>query len=298
MSFRGPRSPEEDKPLNIWFQRFLTVILFLICLLLLSADRWFPKQTEGLRLHVTDTLAPLVALSSGPVRWGRERFLGFQAYVQATELASQAESLSAEIDILTLGIEQRDNLISELRKNINMPPDGLENYLSARVLIQGSNLFRPNIIVNVGKEDGIYFANGDNAVRAGLAVITQKGLLGRLQSVGSNASSVRLLTDKDSALPVLVGEFRIRATVFGMGSPLLTLTTEEALPGAIRIGDRVTTSSIDPDIPFLFRVGEVVQTSPDIKVLPAASDIPELTGFVQIVLKDDLDINTVDEANL
>ncbi len=289
MNARRPRSQDEISPLAIWFQRFLTVILFLLCGLGLAADRLFPERIEALRIGATDLLMPLVVFASKPVQWSQEGIRGFQAYVQATELAIKSDSLASELDFLRLELARRDALISNLRANVNLPPDGLETYVTARVFGQGSNLFTTSLILNVGKDDGRDLTAATGGIRPGLAVITRKGLLGRLQSVGDNASRVRLLTSQDSALPVLVGEFRIRATVFGQNSPLLTLTTEEGLPGTIRVGDRVTTSTIDPDFPFLFYVGQVAQVVPEIRVLPAALDSPGLNEFVQVVLTEPLD---------
>ena len=103
-------------------------------------------------------------------------------------------------------------------------------------------------------------------IKPNLAVVTRQGILGRLASVGHNAARVRLLTDRESELPVFIGDFRIKGLVRGTGRALLTLTTTEAVPGSVRVGDIITTSNIDPDIPFLFHVGEIVELEPEILV--------------------------------
>ena len=126
-------------------------------------------------------------------------------------------------------------------------------------------------------------------IKPNLAVVTRQGILGRLASVGHNAARVRLLTDRESELPVFIGDFRIKGLVRGTGRALLTLTTTEAVPGSVRVGDIITTSNIDPDIPFLFHVGEIVELEPEILVRPAAIAPQGLPEFVQVIIKEPLD---------
>ena len=325
---------EYANPLLIWGQRFLIVVLFLITVLALAADRLFAGQSANLRTAATDMLAPMIDAAGAPIRWSKRRVAGVQALMNTTELAAQAETLKREIDFLVLELARRDARIAELRANVNLPPEGLESYLTARVLLQGESLFARSLVLNIGTRDrrllfdrafsGAFvkldsatgrplpFANPCQAVqtdpvpdyckivpvREGLAVVTRRGILGRLQSVGYNSSRVRLITSQDSALPVLVGAFRIKGTVFGDDTNLLTLQADEALPGAIQVGDEVLTSNIDPDLPFLFRVGQVVATNPTLQVKPDALGADGIDNFVQVVLTEPLDLLNLDAESL
>ncbi len=332
MGFSIRSKSEDANPLLIWGQRFLVVVLFMVSVLALAADRLFPGQSADLRSDATDILAPMIDAAGAPVRWSKRRVAGIDALINTTELAAQAETLQREIDALQLELARRNARIAELRANVNLPPEGLESYLSARVLLQGESLFARSLVLNIGTRDRVLlfdrafsgaFIELDPAtgqplsfvnpcqsvqsdpvpdycrvvpVRDGLAVVTRRGILGRLQSVGYNSSRVRLITSQDSALPVLVGEFRVKGTVFGNDTNVLTLQTSEALPGVIQIGDEVLTSNIDADIPFLFRVGQVVATSPTIQVAPAALGADGIDNFVQVVLTEPLDQSTLDET--
>ena len=326
MSFRRNAEAPDLNPLLIWGQRFLIVILFLLSGLILIADRLFPGQATAARTATTDILAPMVDLAGAPVRWSKQGIQGFYAFINTTELASRAQNLSAERDLLQLKLAQRDALIAELQANINLPPEKLGTFITARVLLRGDSLFANSLVLNVGSRDrrlvfdqrfADAFTSVDSLtglpqpfndpcadqngpsipaycrtleVRDGLAVVTRQGILGRLQTVGQNSSRVRLITSQDSALPVLVGEFRIRGTAFGNDTHFLTLLADGALPGSINIGDVVLTSNIDPDIPFLFRVGEVVQVNPEIQIRPSAVHADGVDNFVQVALKEPLDV--------
>ena len=292
MGFRSAADVDEINPVLAWGQRFLVVALILLCGLTLLTDRLFPTRTDQVREQVTDVLAPLVNSAGGPVRWSKRRVKNIRAYIQTAELASQTDELSAELDFLKLELDRRNAQIEELQANINLPPEGLEAFVTARVLITGSDLFGSSLVLNIGRESALDLESSltsDLTVRSGLAVVTRRGILGRLQSVGQNSSRVRLITSQDSALPVVIGDFRVRGTAFGNNTNILTALTDEALPGAIKIGDLVLTSSIDPDIPFLFHVGKIVQITPGIQIAPAAIDPDGIDGFVQVVLKEPLD---------
>lgn len=294
MGFRSAADVDEINPLLAWGQRFLVVILILLCGLTLLTDRLFPERTEPIRQQITDILTPMVSWAGGPVRWSKRRVHNIQAYIQTAELAAMTDQLALERDFLQQELDRREAQIEELRANINLPPEGLEAFLTARVLMTGNDLFGASLVLNVGAETRIEGVDIDSpearlTVRPKLAVITRRGILGRLQSVGQNSSRVRLITSEGSALPVVIGDFRVRGTALGNNTNVLTITTEEALPGAIQIGDNVLTSSIDPDIPFLFHVGKIVATDPNIQLIPAAIDPDGIDGFVQVVLKEVLD---------
>lgn len=325
MGFHSAVESPDVNPLLIWGQRFLIIVLLMLCGLILAADRLLPDRMAIIKTRATDVLAPMVDAAGVPVRWSKRQIASLQVFFNQRELAGQAEQLSAEVDRLTLELARRDGLIAELRAQINLPPEGLESFLTARVLLQGDSVFANTLVLNVGSRDSVLqfdrafsgafreldpttgaplpfrdpcqqAINGPTPeycrsvpVRPGLAVVTHQGILGRLQSVGYNSSRVRLITSQDSVLPVLVGSFRVRGTVSGNDTNVLTLRAEEALPGTIRIGDEVLTSNIDPSIPFLFKVGEVVALVPDIQIAPAALSSDPLEGFVQVVLKEPLD---------
>ena len=294
MRHRDSVESDELNPLMVWGQRFLVVVLLLLAGFTLLTDRFFPSRSHHIRSQVTDILAPLVDAAGFPVRWSNRRIQNLQSYVIVAELASQAEQMATELAFLQQQLDRRDQVIQELRANVNLPPPGLENFLTARVLLIGNSLFAPTLVLNVGRQD-VVEVETDNplsqnlTVRPGLAVVTRNGILGRVTSVGENSSRVQLITNRDSALPVMVGEFRVRGTVLGNGTRILRLITEEALPGAINIGDRVLTSTIDPNIPFFFQVGEVTQVVPQIQILPSAIDSDGIDSFVQVVLKEPLD---------
>ena len=326
MSLRSSVDIPDANPLLIWGQRFMVVMLTLACILALMADRLFPEWTQPLKNNASDIIAPMVAAANAPVLWGKARLSGWNAYLNTAAQAQAATDLAAENQRLRQSLNRKERQLAELRESVSMPPEGLEVFRTARVIMEGDGLFNSTLVLGIGERDGALIfdraylnqfvvrdpetglailpadpcASADISrppaycrlapVKPNLAVVTRQGIVGRLSSVGYNASRVRLLTASDSELPVLIGDFRIKGLVKGTGKALLTLITDEAVPGSIRVGDAVLTSPIDPDIPFLFFVGEVVALTPEIQVRPAAISGRGIADFMQVVIKEPFEV--------
>ena len=326
MSFRSGVDAPDVNPLLIWGQRFMVVVLTLACILALTADRLFPERVEPFKNSASDVLAPMVAAANAPVVWGKARVAGWNAYLATAEQAQAAAQLSAENESLRQSLARTDRQLAELRANVSMPPEGVEVFRTARVVMEGDGLFNSTLVLGIGQRDGALIfdraylndfivsdpetglatlptdpcagALATNPpvhcrlapVKPNLAVVTRQGIVGTLSSVGYNASRVRLLTASDSQLSVMIGDFQINGLAQGTGKALLTLTSAEAAPGAIKIGDVVLTSTRDPDIPFQFYVGEVVALEPEIQVLPAALAGHGVPEFVQVIIKEPFEL--------
>ena len=325
MSFRTFSDTQSDNPLLIWGQRFMIVVLVLLCVLALAADRLFPERTAGVRAGLTDLISPMVGAAHAPVLWSKRQLGRLDAYVETAERAQESEALAVQVATLERALARTKGLLAAMQNEVKAPPEALEAYFTARVLMEGDDLFSSSLVLDVGSRDGTLmfdrayadrFRTFDPAtgqprpiqnpcaaatredapeyctwvpVTNGLAVVTQDGILGRIQNTGYNSARVQLLTSRGSSLPVVVGEFRIRALVIGENTQLLTLRTDEALPGSIKVGDLVLSSNVNVNIPFLFQVGEVVRVSPTIQVRPSALRAQGVDQYVQVVLKEPLD---------
>jgi rod shape-determining protein MreC len=95
-------------------------------------------------------------------------------------------------------------------------------------------------------------------VKTDMAVISPAGAVGRVVMLSPHAAKVQLLTDRNAAVAVMVGETRAQAIAMGTGESLLKL---EYLSGSasIQTGDAVVTSGIDGIYPEGFVVGRVEQ---------------------------------------
>lgn len=108
----------------------------------------------------------------------------------------------------------------------------------AEIIHTGRNPFIRKVVIDKGAND---------AVRAGLPVIDDLGVVGQITAVTPFSAEVTLATDKGQAIPVVVVRNGLRAVAFGDGDllqiPFLPTNAD------IRPGDQLVTSGIDGTYP-------------------------------------------------
>jgi rod shape-determining protein MreC len=107
---------------------------------------------------------------------------------------------------------------------------------TVEVLYTGRDPFTQKVFVNRGSEDGI---------KAGEAVIDERGVVGQVTRVFPHMAEVTLVTDKDHAVPVRVERSGVRSVFFGAGAGRPPELRFMAPTADIRPGDKLLTSGID-----------------------------------------------------
>ncbi|MFZ7277372.1 rod shape-determining protein MreC [Avibacterium endocarditidis] len=136
-------------------------------------------------------------------------------------------------DLLLLDQLKVEN--QRLRLLLNSPLRTDEYKKIAEVLTAETDVYRQQVVINQGENDGAY---------VGQPVIDEKGVVGQIISVGSNTSRVLLLTDVTHSIPVQVLRNDVRVIASGTGhSDELTL---DNVPRSVDIvkGDLLVTSGL------------------------------------------------------
>ena len=211
--------------------RFAFLILLLGAVAVMVVGRAEPKYFEQARDIVTDFTAPILDLISRPTatidRWVQDVNLMIDMREENKRLKAENEKL---IQWLTLAKQlQVEN--QNLQDLLMFKRDDVLRYITGRV-IGSSGEFRHSMILNVGSDDG---------VRKGQAAVNNRGLVGRVYSVGKNSSRILLITDINSKIPVVEEENRFRAVLIGdnNNTPRLIYTSADA---SFKIGQRIVTS--------------------------------------------------------
>ena len=126
--------------------------------------------------------------------------------------------------------------------------------IAAEVLYMGRDPFSQKVFINKGVETG---------VKAGDAVIDERGVVGQVTRAYPMMSEVTLLTERDYAVPVKIERNGIRSLLFGNGtgrSPELRFTAPSA---DVKVGDRLVTYGIDGTYPAGLAVAEVIDIDRD-----------------------------------
>lgn len=235
---------------------------------------------EPLRTTVTDIFSPVLSAVSKPFTSAADNIGGVQ-----TIRALKAENirLREENARLMQWYEQALRMQAEnqsYRDLLNVKSDPDLTFVTTRVVSDPGGAFVKSVLLPSGRDEGI---------RKGNAVLSGKGLIGRVMEVGRASSRVLLVTDLNSRIPVLVQNTRTKAILAGQNTDMLRL---ERLPidSGLAVGQRIVTSGdggqLPPDIP----IGTIVSVSKDGVIVKPLADVSMLT-HVQVVnaeMQDDL----------
>ena len=179
---------------------------------------------------------------------------------ELSQMRTKLSQLQAELWRVQELIEENQRL----RKLLGLVKDLSRPYIAAEVIaIGGSNWFH-TLVINKGSHDGI---------REGAPVLCHEGLVGRVWEVRSHHSIVLLITDRHSAVGVMLTEHEgVYGIVKGTGKRWCELLhlSKHAVP---KKGEVLVTSGLGGVFPKGIPVGEVVSVSvktepPTVRVRP------------------------------
>ena len=224
----------------------------LIALVLMVADARF-KVAEPLRQAISTVLYPVQWAVLQPVQF----FSGGMDYFQDLKTA-QEEAQHARQQMLQMAqratqseqlLQENEQLRSllELRDRVNVPAK------AAQVIYDTPDPYSRRVVIDKGQVAGLV---------AGSPVIDEQGVLGQVTRVQPFLSEVRLLVDRDQAIPVLNQRTGERSVAYGDPSSLRSDGMElRFMPSNADVeeGDMLTTSGVDGVYPSGLPVAKVVK---------------------------------------
>jgi len=180
--------------------------------------------------------------------------------------------LREQLSALMVERQQYGNIIEEnkrLREIVGFRPQGFKVLTTARVVGRAYDSMMELLIIDKGAQDGI---------KKGMAVITVKGLLGKIHAAHSSYSEVLLLRDPNFSVAVRIQESRVEGVLSGTG---YNYTVLNYIPPEEKVekGDIVVSSGLDGLFPTGIPIGVVSEVTKDnveffqnIKVIPYQYD--------------------------
>ena len=237
----------------------LAVAIFLAVLLSVLAI-----VTSGQRVKLT-ALEGAVGEVVTPVQ-------GFM-YRIATSVSKLFRSIGERRQLTAKYEELKDRVAQLEQQQLKMDETVRENERLRTLLDfkEDRDLFTVTGVRITGKDPGNWFntltadKGSKDGITVNMAVVTDKGLIGRVTDVGSHWSKVRTIVDGQSSVSALIERTRDNGMVKGNN----TLTFEDGLCQMINlpldsdvvIGDRIITSGLDGIFPKGINIGEVVEVS-------------------------------------
>jgi rod shape-determining protein MreC len=247
--------------INPLFSRHKTLglrLLFyvLLSLLLLALDTRFNYGSVVRRILLT-AVSPIQYVVDFPSR--TYQWLGVSISSQKA-LVNENTALRYREALLSSKLQRLIELKTEnkkLRRLLQSGPIKEDNrFLVSELLAVKTSSYRQLLILDKGKEDG---------VRIGQAVLDAKGVMGQIIEVGPLTSTVMLVTDSKSAVPVKNTRNNERAILVGIqkGTTMALINLPKTV--SIKAGDQLLTSGLGQRFPEGYPIGEVtaVHRAPD-----------------------------------
>lgn len=188
--------------------------------------------------------------------WFSSRYLGVQDFITAprdiTSLRTRNSELEAQVSQLqtqVIELQQRVNETEILAALVDFSRSNPENtYKAAAVIGRDPSPFLHYIIINRGSNDDI---------RRGMPVVTNQGLVGRVDAVIADAARVQLITDPGSSINIYLQNADANAVLLGSvtGDVSLDLISQDAI---VQPGDLILTSGLGGGYPQDLIIGQVV----------------------------------------
>jgi rod shape-determining protein MreC len=229
------------------------MMYILLAVVLMSMDQR-GHYVPQIRSTVEQAFEPVFRLVGWPARaW---QSLG-QYSTARNELVSDNQRLKQELlknagAMQPLAALEQEN--QRLRKLLNTTQGRAYNFTFAEMIRVDLDPFSHKVWINHGEQQGI---------TSGQAVIDGLGIVGQVEEVFSNSSTVRLISDPDHALPVQINRTGLRSVAFGTGETGYLIMPNVPQQADISVGDLIVTSGLGDRFPPGFPVGEVYEVDRD-----------------------------------
>ena len=213
-------------------------------------------------LALSGYLTPIFNLSLNPLismqRWLSVRYISARDLLttprEVAELREQNAILESQVTQLQTQLIEMEERLGEAQVCFALLEFGRTNpqynYIAATVIGREISPFLQYIIIDKGTEQG---------VRYGMPVVTQQGLVGRVDALIASASRIKLITDSTSIVNIRLKSAGIEAQLHGSLTGDVFL---DMIPLDVNIdpGDVVLTSGLGGNYPPNVFVGQVLST--------------------------------------
>ena len=259
-------------PMGFWESPMASALLILMASGLLLMSMFNPSIFNTARTNAINTFSPALTALSYPFQEASSfvRNVSGLTHLQTRNALLEKENARLRDWYQTaLTLQQQNQSLKEL---LNVKTEEKYPFITARVIGDAGNSFVKSMIVKAGSLDG---------VQEGNAVISGKGVLGRIIQSGGNASRILLLSDMNSRVPVMISETGDHAILAGKNSESPTL--EHLVKDTkLEVGARVTTSGHGGMFPAGLPVGNVIQDERGVYRVELMADTHN-TQYVRII---------------
>jgi rod shape-determining protein MreC len=247
-----------------------------IVLLLIISGLLFLAMSGYLTPIFNLTLNPLISMQ----RWLSVRYLSARDLLttpsDVVQLRQQNALLESQVTQLQTQLIELEERLGEAQVCFALLDFGRTNpqydYIAATVIGREISPFLQYIMIDKGTEDG---------VRYGMPVVTQQGLVGRVDAVIAGAARVKLISDSTSVVNVRLKSAEIEVQLQGSltGDIFLDMIP---LDETVELGDVVLTSGLGGNYPPNIFVGQVLSTQRRDNAIFQTASVQPIVDFTAI----------------
>jgi len=206
------------------------------------------QYLDSLRQVVSIVVYPLQRLASAPAGLAHRvgEFFVTHSSLRKENARLVRENLGNAFAVQQLNALQGEN--ARLRELLGARSRIASNSTLAQILYDSRDPFSRKVVIDKGWQD---------EVKAGQAVIDDRGVIGQITRVYPWVSEVTLLTDGGLAVPVTNLRSGLRGVVFGIGRDGALELRFMPVNADVQSGDRLVTSGIDGTYPPGLPVAEI-----------------------------------------
>ena len=228
-------------------KKFALVLLFLSAFALMLVNKTDTAIIEKTSSVATDIISPVIDLLVVPAR----SIAGVYDYLkELKQIHKENQDLRKENTYLlqikdkALALEVENKILAGMLNYI-APPEA--TFVTARVITEEGDAFSHSIVAYTGS---------DSNVKKGQVVLSDRGVVGRIEQVGRLYSKIILITDINSKIPVMVERTRVRGILTGDNTPTPKMDFIP-LEAELTVGDRVVTSGVAGVFPVGLPIGKI-----------------------------------------
>ncbi len=237
----------------------ILVIIVIATISITAANRAREGETNVVQSMVNDTVGVVDKVITAPGCWLASGTTAVSNLINTYEENEQLKSKIDQYDEVALENTNHKKEIEQLKKELDLNQT-LTNYqkVTANVITRSPDTWQDMLIVDRGSADGI---------EGNMAVMSQKGLIGRVVEVNAHTSKVELLTSDNTN----TNHFPVRiatesgdtfGVLKGYDAESQQLIVSETEGEDFKEGDVVQTSGLGGNSPADLPIGTVVSVKP------------------------------------
>jgi rod shape-determining protein MreC len=248
-------------------------ILLILALALIGAGR--SGVLRPLATVLMAPLAPVARLFTGGTQAAADLTAQREDYATLEQRHRELEGVVAELQVEIVRLREIEQDYYRLSEILNYATQHADQQLvTANVIARDTSGYLRWIIINRGTIDGIQVGN---------PVISDLGLVGRVEDVAATTAWVRLAIDQGSAINAILQGSRAEGIVVGQlqGGLRMSLIPQEAL---VEAGDLVLTSGLGGSFPSDIVIGQVASVRQQQAALFQEAEIRPTVDFSRLEL--------------